>query len=186
MTAKNHKEQETKHNPKMEEAKEETIKSDPLQEMTELLKRTQANFENYKKQTEKRMEEMSLLAARDIILEILPIIDNFELALKSAPENINSDFVHGMELIYSQLFSVLENQSVIIMETQGKKFDPYFHEALMKVESEKPENTILEEFQKGFLLNGQVIRHAKVKISAGMKNGIKENKTETNTTHGGK
>ena len=175
MTTKQSKEPE-----QLKEDQEQITQSDPLQEMTELLKRTQANFENYRKQNEKRMEEMGLLAAKDIVLEILPIIDNFELALKQVPQNTHPDFVHGMELIYAQLFSLLENQGVTVMETQGKKFDPYLHEALMKVESESPENTVMEEFQKGFLLNGQVIRHAKVKLSAGKKNHIQNNKNEKN------
>lgn len=178
-------EEETRNNPIMEEATEETSPPDTLQEMTELLKRTQANFENYKKQAEKRIEEMGLLAARDIILEILPAIDNFELALKNVPEGSNHEFVHGMELIYSQLFSILENQGITIIDTQGgKTFDPYFHEALLKVESEMPENTILQEFQKGFLLGGQVIRHAKVKISAGQKNNIKKNHNQEEIKNG--
>ena len=104
------------------------------------------------------------------------IAKKLELALKNVPPRAEHDFVHGMELIYSQLFSILENQGITVMETAGKKFDPYLHEALLKSPSELPENTIIEEFQKGFLLQGQVIRHAKVKISAGMKNGIKKEK----------
>lgn len=152
------------------EAKETGIteqRPDSLQEMTELAKRTQANFENYRKQTEKRIEEMRELAARGIILQILPIIDNLELALKNVHEQ--TDFVKGVELIYSQLFGILEAQGVEVIVTEKAKFDPYYHEALLKVESELPENTILEEFQKGYTLKGQVLRHARVKISAGTK-----------------
>lgn len=140
---------------------------DPLQEMTELAKMTQANLENYRKQTEKRIEEMRETAARGIILQLLPIIDNLELALKNGSEH--TDFVKGIELIYSQLFSVLEAQGLEIISTERAVFDPYYHEALLKVESEFPENTILEEFQKGYTLKGQVLRHARVKISAGRK-----------------
>ena len=79
------------------------------------------------------------------------------------------DFLKGVELIYSQLFSFLENNNVQSMVTEKKKFDPYFHEALMKVDSDLPENMIIEELQKGFLLHDRVLRHAKVKISSGNK-----------------
>ncbi len=158
---------ETKEKMETTESAEPIEQLDPLQEMTELAKRTQANFENYRKQTEKRVEEIRETAAKDIILQVLPIIDNLELALKNVHEQ--SDFVKGIELIYSQLFSLLKVQGVEIIATENEKFDPYFHEALLKVESEFSENTILEEFQKGYLLKGQVLRHAKVKISAGKK-----------------
>ncbi|MDO8656688.1 MAG: nucleotide exchange factor GrpE [Nanoarchaeota archaeon] len=158
---------------KKNDAPEEHVKPtesqvDPLQAMTELAQRTQANFENYRKQTEKRVDDIRETAAKNIILHVLPIVDNLELALKNVHEQ--SEFVKGIELIYSQLFSTLEAQGVKIMSTEKGVFDPYFHEALLKVESDLPENTILEEFQKGYLFKGQVLRHAKVKISAGSKN----------------
>ncbi|HLD73193.1 MAG TPA: nucleotide exchange factor GrpE [Candidatus Nanoarchaeia archaeon] len=146
---------------------------DELAEMKDLLQRTQANFENYRKQVDKRVEEIRDMAAKDVILQLLPVLDNLELALKSADKNL-VEFKKGIELIYSQLFSILENQGVTVIE--AKKFDPYLHEPLLKVESDAPENAILEEFQKGFMLNNRVIRHAKVKLSAGKKKAVeKEN-----------
>ncbi|MFH1275962.1 MAG: nucleotide exchange factor GrpE [Candidatus Woesearchaeota archaeon] len=84
------------------------------------------------------------------------------------------DFCQGVELIYAQLKSLLENNNVKEIEAKGK-FDPYLHEALMKVPADLPEGEIIEEFQKGYMLHGQVIRHTKVKISAGKK---KEEKKE--------
>lgn len=158
---------ETKENAKTTESTEQTQQLDPLQEMKELVQRTQANFENYRKQTEKRIEEIRGTAARGIILHVLPIIDNFELALKNVHEQ--SDFAKGIELIYSQLCGILEEQGVEVINTEKATFDPYYHEALLKVESDLPEHSILEEFQKGYLFKGQVLRHAKVKISAGKK-----------------
>ncbi len=146
--------------------------TDELAEMKDLLQRTQANFENYRKQVEKRVEEIRDLAAKDVILQLLPVLDNLELALKSADKNL-VEFRKGIELIYSQLFSILENQGVKVIE--AKKFDPYLHEPLLKVESEAPENSILEEFQKGFMLNNRVIRHAKVKLSAGKIKAVENN-----------
>jgi len=151
-----------------EQVKPAEPQPDPLQVMTELAQRTQANFENYRKQTEKRVDDIRETAAKNIILHVLPIIDNLELALKNVHEH--TEFVKGIELIYSQLFSIMEAQGVEIISTEKATFDPYFHEALLKVESDLPENTILEEFQKGYLFKGQVLRHAKVKISAGSKN----------------
>lgn len=144
------------------------LQKDSLQELTDLLQRTQANFENYRKQTEKRMEEVKQMASKDMIMQVIPLFDNFELALKNFNQNQNSkDFAEGVELIYSQLLGILKNSGVEIILSEGKQFDSYYHEALLKEESGKPENEVLEEFQKGFTLCGRVIRHAKVKISAG-------------------
>lgn len=146
----------------------ETICSPTAQELTDLLQRTHANFENYRKQMQAHIEDIRKMAAKEVILQLLPIVDNFALALKSVPAHERKkDFVHGMELIHSQLMQLLQNNNVTTMETTGKDFDPYYHEALMKVPSEVPANKIMEEFQKGFLMQGKVLRHAKVKISAG-------------------
>tara|TARA_Y100000310_G_C20615064_1_gene780191 strand:- start:866 stop:1333 length:468 start_codon:yes stop_codon:yes gene_type:complete len=135
----------------------------------DLLQRTQANFENYRKQQEKRIIDIREMAAKDIVLQVLPIIDNLELALKNNTCE-NTDFVEGIELIYSQFHSLLENNHLKTIETKNKMFDPFYHEALMKVDSELPENTIVEELQKGFTLHDKVIRHTKVKISNGKNN----------------
>jgi len=155
-------------------------KKNELLEMKELLQRKQAELENYRKQVEKRFIEVREFATKDIILQILPVLDNFELALKSNQDHTSetlkgtekseisgtSTFVEGVELIYSQFFSVLENNGIEVIKK--KEFDPFYHEALMKVDSDLPENTIVEELQKGFMLNDKVIRHTKVKISSGV------------------
>ncbi len=144
--------------------------SDPLAEMKDLLLRTQANFENFRKQTERRIEEIKEMAARDTILQLLPIMDDLDLAFKNLNPKLEQEtFVKGIELIYSQFTQILEKNDVKKISTQKQKFDPYLHEALMKVESDFPENTILEEFQKGYTLHGKMLRHARVKISAGKK-----------------
>lgn len=171
-----------------EQEARETLVQDPLQEMKELLQRTQANFENYRKQMEKHLLEVRKMAATEVILQILPIVDNFELALKSAGHthadgNANKDeFIQGVELIYSQLMGVLQQNDVEPIDTEGKNFDPYVHEALLKVDSDLPENRIIEEFQKGFTLHGKVIRHAKVKISSGQV-GNKKDQESKNQEH---
>lgn len=145
-------------------------KKNELVELKDLLQRTQANFENYRKQQEKRNMEVRELANKDLILQILPLLDNFELALKSVDTNVApDDFLKGMELIYSQFVGILNDNGVKTIETKDKDFDPYYHEALIKVNSEFPENKIIEELQKGFTLYNKVIRHARVKISMGRK-----------------
>ena len=151
---------------KKEKKKENKEANNELLEMRELLQRKQAELENYRKQVEKRFIEVREFSTKDVILQLLPILDNFELALKSNQDH-TSETIKGVELIYSQFFSVLENNGISVIKK--KEFDPYYHEALMKVDSDQPENTIVEELQKGFILNDKVIRHTKVKISSGKK-----------------
>jgi molecular chaperone GrpE len=144
--------------PKQEKEK----KTDKMQELTALLQRIQADFENYKKRVEKESKEFVKIAAKDFVVKLLPILDNFELALKNN-EN-NDEFVKGIELIFSQLYSTLEQEGLKKIEAKGKKFDPYKHEALLQEEADE-DGIVLEELQKGYELNGIVIRHTKVKIS---------------------
>ena len=159
---------ETKQKEQLKKKSKENSKDKALKDMVVLLKRTQANFENFRKQTEKRVSDIQSVASKDIILQILPVVDNFHLALKNAPQE-NTDFLQGVELIYSQLNSLLGDNGVEVINTENQIFDPYYHEALMKTPSEEPENTVLEEFQRGYMLHGNVIRHARVKVSAGKK-----------------
>ncbi len=147
-----------------------------IEELTDLLKRTQANFENYRKQNQAYLEEIKKMAARDILLQVLPLLDNLELALKAvSKEQKNTEFVQGIELIHTQLMQLLQQNNVLPIETAGKDFDPYYHEALMKIPAEVLANKIIDEFQRGFTIHGKVLRHAKVKISAGPATGNAEN-----------
>ncbi len=138
---------------------------DPLQELTELLQRTQANFENYRKQTEKRMEEVQQWATRSVVLDLLPVVDNFERALRTSAAT--EEFIQGMQLVYQQLLAILEQAGLQRMETVNQLFDPRRHEAVKKEAHQAPENTIMEEIQPGYLLGDRVIRCAKVIISTG-------------------
>ena len=131
--------------------------------MTDTLKRLQAEFENYKKRIDKEKEEFAKYAGALTIGKMLPVLDSFEIALKNTSDR--EKFVEGMKMIYAQFHSVLEAEGVRPIKAAGEKFDPYRHEVLMKEESDKPEDTILEEFQKGYMLNDRVLRHSKVKIS---------------------
>jgi molecular chaperone GrpE (heat shock protein) len=150
---------------KTKDCKNEHCK-EKLGEITELLQRNQASFDNYRKQTEKRIQDILQLASRDVIVQMLPVMDNLQLALDNAQKHENhQEFIEGVALINSQLNTMLRDNGV--KEIEAKKFDPYFHEALMKIESDLPENEIIEVMQRGFTLNDQVIRHARVKLSAG-------------------
>jgi len=152
---------------KKEEATEKTEEQKKIEELTDTLKRLQAEFENYKKRIAKEKSELISCAEEELIKKLLPVLDSFEQALKNSE---SKDFVKGMELIYAQLFSALKEEGLHSIESLGKKFDPYAHEVLMHENSEK-EDIVLEEFQKGYMLNGKVIRTAKVKIGKVVKNG---------------
>jgi len=144
---------------------EETVETPTVEELTQTLQRVQADFENYRKQQEKRLEDFKFIIKRDNLLKMLPIVDNFSLALKNTanPE----EFMKGMDLIYAQFNTFLEDNGVSIVSYDAYK--PDLHEALMKVDDESDENTILEVFQDGYMLDGRVLRPAKVKVSGGKK-----------------
>ena len=138
-------------------------KNQKIEELTDTLKRLQAEFENFSKRTEKEKTEFVKYAHADIVTSILPVLDSFELALRNSGDH--EKFVQGIKMIYAQLYSLLESEGLKPISAEGQQFDPYRHEVLMKGESDKSEGTILEEFQKGYMLNDRVIRHSKVKIS---------------------
>jgi len=149
----------------MVKAKKEDKKDVKIKELTETLQRLQAEFENYKKRNEKECSDYKSYAQEQLIKQLLIIIDNFELALQN--HNSPQEFSKGVELIYAQLFSLLEDKGLKVIKAKGEKFDPYKHEAMLTEESKKKPNTVLEELQKGYTLNEKVIRHTKVKVSKG-------------------
>jgi len=144
---------------------EETVETPTVEELTQTLQRVQADFENYRKQQEKRLEDFKFIIKRDNLLKMLPIVDNFSLALKNTANA--EEFMKGMDLIYAQFNTFLEDNGVSIVSYDAYK--PDLHEALMKVDDESDENTILEVFQDGYMLDGRVLRPAKVKVSGGKK-----------------
>jgi molecular chaperone GrpE len=131
------------------------------------LLRTKAEFMNYQKRMVKESESTAQFAVQSLILDFLPELDNFDRALKLADNSKDFDkFVVGIKLIEEQLFKVLGKYGVEPIETVGKAFDPNLHEAVMEEENnEMPHHTIIDEFQKGFLLKERVIRPSKVKVS---------------------
>ena len=131
------------------------------------MKRQMAEFDNFRKRTEKEKSAMYEMGAKDIIERILPVVDNFERGLASVPEDEKeSSFVQGMEMIYKQFQKTLEDAGVKAIEAVGKEFDPSFHNAVMHVEDESlGENVVAEELQKGYMYRDSVVRHSMVKVA---------------------
>ena len=128
--------------------------------------RQMAEFENFRKRTEKEKSQMFETGAKSIIEKILPVIDNFERGLAAVPENEqDSPFVDGMDKIYKQLLTELENAGVTPIEAVGQEFDPELHNAVMQVESEEYESGIVaQELQKGYKYRDTVVRHSMVAV----------------------
>lgn len=129
-----------------------------VQELTETLQRLQADFENYRKRTEKENAEFRQYATKKLVLDLLPILDNFQMALRVVDDE-------GFKLIYAQMYEILERYGLKRIDTSNKKYDPRFHEALLQEDSEKEPGTILEELQKGYIVGETVVRPARVKIT---------------------
>ena len=135
-----------------------------IEELTDRLKRSMAEFDNYRKRTEKEKSSMYIIGAKDIVEKMLPIVDNFERGLAQAPED--DPFADGMKMIYKQMMTAFEEMGVKTIETVGKEFDPNLHNAVMHVEDESVgENIIVEEFQKGYTYKDFVVRHSMVKVA---------------------
>ena len=142
-------------------------KDEKIEELTDRLTRQMAEFDNFRKRTEKEKSQMYEIGAKDIIEKILPVVDNFERVIAAVPEEEKSNpFAEGMEKIYKQLMTTLEEIGVKPIEAVGQEFDPDFHNAVMHVEDEEVgENIITEEFQKGYLYRDSVVRHSMVKVA---------------------
>lgn len=136
------------------------------EEVYQRLLRIQAEFDNYKKRTQKEKEAERKYKAQDLVNELLPALDNFERALQvEAPEEAKS-FIDGVAMVHRQFVEALKSQGVVAIESVDKEFDPNLHHAVMQVEdSEKESNIIVEELQKGYLLKDRVIRPAMVKVN---------------------
>lgn len=142
-------------------------KDEKIEELTDRLTRQMAEFDNYRKRTDREKSQMYEIGAKDIIEKILPIVDNFERGLKAVPEEEKSNpFIDGMEKIYKQLMTMLEGVGVKPIEAVGQEFNPDLHNAVMHVEDEEfGENIIAEELQKGYTYRDNVVRHSMVKVA---------------------
>ena len=135
-----------------------------IEDLTDRLKRSMAEFDNYRKRTEKEKSSMYIIGAKDIVEKMLPIVDNFERGLAQAPED--DPFAEGMKMIYKQMMTALDEMGVKTIEAVGKEFDPNLHNAVMHVEDESVgENIVVEEFQKGYTYKDFVVRHSMVKVA---------------------
>lgn len=163
--------QKTPENPELENLKQEIAKKEAtINDYTEHLKRLQAEFENYIKRVEKERADIASLSSERLVVKLLLIIDDFERAIKEL-KDIPEQTQKGIQMIFKNLHKVLDEEKVQPIKAIGQKFDPYKHEVLLQTESEEPEGTILEELQKGYTMNGKVIRYTKVKISNGKNAG---------------
>ena len=142
------------------------LKNELLQQSEDHYKRLQADFANFRRRNEKEREELSSVVLQGLIKDLLPIIDNFERAL--AVEGAAGTPLHdGISMVYNQLMESLKKNGLEVIKAAGEKFDPNFHQAVMRVQDpEKEDDTIEEEFQKGYMVQGRVIRPSMVKVVA--------------------
>ncbi len=138
-----------------------------IEQLKDQLLRKAAEFENYKRRTENDFLERVRYANEDLIFDLLPVLDDFERSLKLSKEKKDFDsFFRGVELINQKLLKLFAKQGVEAYEVVGKEFDPHLHDALMQLpKHDVPPHTILEEVEKGYMMHGKVLRHAKVIVS---------------------
>ena len=160
------KESQTKEKRFFKQKEKKDKKDEKIEELTHRLTRQMAEFDNYRKRTEKEKASMYVIGARDIVEKILPVVDNFERGLATVEHPEDDPFADGMNKIYKQLTKALEDMGVTVIEAVGKEFDPNLHNAVMHVEDEEAgENIIVEEFQKGYKYKDMVVRHSMVKVA---------------------
>lgn len=142
-------------------------RDEQIADLTDKLTRQMAEFDNFRKRTDKEKAQMYEIGARDVIEKILPVIDNFERGLQGVPEESKEDpFIQGMDKIYKQMLTIFEGLGVKPIEALGQEFNPDLHNAVMHVEDEEAgENIIVEEFQKGYMYRDTVVRHSMVKVA---------------------
>ena len=147
--------------------KKKDPKDEKIEELSDKLLRQMAEFDNFRKRTDKEKSAMYEIGAKDIIEKLLPVVDNFERGFSSVTEEDKDDaFVTGMEMVYKQLMTMLEGVGVKPIETVGKEFNPDLHNAVMHVEDEEVgDNVIVEEFQKGYTYRDSVVRYSMVKVA---------------------
>ena len=145
--------------------KQDALK-EKIEELEDRVKRQMAEFDNFRKRSEKEKTMMFETGAKSVIEKILPVVDNFERGLASVPEEQKADgFAQGMEMIYKQLMTELEKMEVKPIPAVGEEFNPDFHNAVMQVESEEFESGIVaQELQKGYTYRDGVVRHSMVAV----------------------
>lgn len=146
--------------------KKKDKKDEKIEELTDQVRRQMAEFDNFRKRTEKEKSQMYEVGAKSIIEKVLPVVDNFERGLAAVPEENKEDaFVDGMNKVYKQMMTMLEEAGVQPIEAIGKEFDPNLHNAVMQTESEEYESgTVAQELQKGYTYRDSVVRHSMVAV----------------------
>lgn len=135
-----------------------------VQEKDERVKRLQADFENFRRRTRQEKEELSAVVTQTLLTDMLPLLDNFERAMAVEAKDMES-FQTGVEMIYKQLKAALEKNGLETIDTTDTKFDPNFHQAVMRVQNpEKEDDSIAAELQKGYMVKGRVIRPSMVQV----------------------
>lgn len=147
--------------------KKKDKKDEQIEDLTDKLKRNLAEFDNFRKRTEKEKASMYDLGAKSVIEKMLPVVDNFERGLAAIPEEEKeSAFADGMDKIYKQLMKTLADMGVEPIPAVGSQFDPNLHNAVMHTENEElGENVVAAEFQKGYTYKGTVVRHSMVQVA---------------------
>ena len=141
-------------------------KDEKIAELTDRVQRQMAEFDNFRKRTEREKATMFDMGKKDAIEKILPVVDSFERGLGDSKEETDDPFRQGMQKVYKQLMTALEGMGVKPIEAEGKEFDPNFHNAVMHCEDDSVgENIVVQELQKGYMMNDTVIRHSMVKVA---------------------
>ena len=148
-------------------SKKKEKKDEKIEELTDRRRRQMAEFDNYRKRTDKEKASMYIIGAKEIVEKLLPVVDSFERGLATATEEqLEDPFVDGMNKVYKQMITSLEELGVKPIEAVGAEFNPDYHNAVMHVEDEEVgENIIVEEFQKGYTYKDFVVRHSMVKVA---------------------
>ena len=141
---------------------------DDLAQVKDSLLRTRADFENFKRRAEEERTRTIQVSRTEVILDLLPVIDNFDRAFADIPQEIaETNWVGGVKAIKQQFDKVLEELGIERIKTVGEEFDPELHEAIAHEGSDQPENEVIKEFEAGYRLGESVIRHARVAVSSG-------------------
>ena len=157
--------EEAKAAKKKAKAEKKDKSKEKIEELEDRVKRQMAEFENFRKRTEKEKAQMFETGAKSVIEKILPVVDNFERGLNAVPEGEQDSFAEGMNMIYKQLMTELEAIGVKPIEAVGTEFNPDFHNAVMQVESDEYESGIVaQELQKGYMYRDTVVRHSMVAV----------------------
>ncbi|MGD0145283.1 MAG: nucleotide exchange factor GrpE [Nitrososphaerales archaeon] len=149
-------------------------------ELLNRLKYMQADFENYRKRTEKEMREIEENSSKDLVLRLLSVLDELDLAVKHARDDVGRTELHeGIEMVQKNMYSALESAGLRRIDPVGKPFDPLKHEAVAKVQGSSPgSDIVVEELRPGYTFRGHVIRPSMVKVELGIKEPVGEEKTD--------